>query len=265
MDSSIEKLALAFKLNEIGNNIVFLEETESTNLAALSFQSRGDCHGTVIVAEKQNAGRGRQGRQWFSLRGKGLFFTIILTSKQFSNKYIPLLSFISALSIYETLKEFGCGNVDIKWPNDLLLDGKKISGILGEMKTGASGIERIALGMSVNLAHTKEDFPSDLTDSATSILLSSGDEPDEEEVLHHLLTQHNHWLNTLNGGGAKALIEAVEKRSTWAYGKEISFISSKGEEKSGITRGFHLSGSLKVELPSGEKVLIHAGDVHLKK
>lgn len=265
MDPRIEKLSLLFSPGETGCRIFFLPETASTNLLALEMPSADVCHGAVVVAGKQTCGRGRQGRDWFSLENKGLFLTIILIVDEYLAKIIPLCSLVSALAIYDCLEDAGCGNIDIKWPNDVLVDGKKISGILGEMKTGPLGIERIALGMSVNVTHAFEDFPQELAEQSTSITIATGIEHESEEILLSLLKSHNNWFRFLRSGGEEALLREIEKRSSWARGKEICFLSQTGMEQEGVTRGLGHGGCLLVELSSGEEIFLHAGDVHLKK
>jgi BirA family biotin operon repressor/biotin-[acetyl-CoA-carboxylase] ligase len=177
MDRNIEKLCHYFAPGEIGHRIIFLEKTDSTNKYALDLPPEESEHGTVILTENQTAGRGRQGRKWFCSPGKGLFFTLILSEETFLGKSIPLSSLVAAKSLHAAIKGLDCNNTEIKWPNDILVNGKKVSGILGEMKTGSKGIEKIALGMSVNLGHSQADFPSELKDIASSVFLETGSPP----------------------------------------------------------------------------------------
>ena len=264
MDESIERLSHCFSEGEIGSNIIYLPETSSTNQVALQIPRGQAQHGTVIITSFQTAGRGRQGRRWFSIPDKGIFLTIILNVDDYLRSIIPLCSLVAAKSISDTLKLLGL-EADIKWPNDVLVNSKKISGVLGEMKTGAKGIERIALGMSLNLNHNHRDFPEEIEHLATSVLLETGEEPDTADVLLNLLKEHNHWFNQLKTRGEPAFLKEVEAASSMCNGKEISFLEPGGILQKGTTAGLAPGGNLQIILANGSSKTIHAGDVHLHR
>lgn len=235
-------------------NILQFDSLPSTNLEAAKRAAEGAPEGLVIVADEQTAGRGRLGRQWVSPKGAGLYFSLVLRLQVESDAW-PLITFVAALAVHDALFQC-CGlQTDIKWPNDVLANNRKLCGILAETLDGGS----IVLGIGVNLTSTS--FPADLKNTATSVESLTGDIPDRETVLQSILRAFkNRYLVFLKEGGREQVISDWSQRSSFAYGKRIR-VKNGYEILEGITRGLEKDGALRLETSPGEIRLVRAGDV----
>lgn len=262
MEAEIKNVVGHFKNGEIGREILWFESIDSTNAYALQLPEKEFIHGTVIVAGSQTRGRGRQGRSWLSLADKGLYFTVMLSSSRPARE-TPVISFLASLALYEALSDYCDGKLDIKWPNDILLDGKKICGILGEMRIDPNGCQRIALGMSVNISHQKNDFPEAFRDRSTSILLSGKKNPGAAAILKAILERLNVWNAAFNQGDIDKIISSVTACSSYVSGKRIVVDAEVGSPVTGTTAGLNPDGSLQLRLDQGMEITLRAGEVHL--
>ncbi len=149
-------------------DIVYFQETDSTNHRAKSLADRGAPEGTVVIAESQSEGRGRRGRTWFSPAGEGIYVSVILRPALSPNE-ASRLTLLAAVAAAETLLHLTSLNVRIKWPNDILVRGKKLAGILTQVSTEMDAVDYIVVGLGINVNTPLKDFPDDLRSSATSI------------------------------------------------------------------------------------------------
>src|SRR5262245_53686540 len=146
---------------------------------------------TCVVADEQTAGRGRRARTWHSSPGDGLYLSILLLPRTDSSSTIPLISLLAAVAVAETLIERGVEDVDIKWPNDMLVHDRKICGVLAEALSDGSESLRLVLGIGVNLNH--QSFPPGLNETATSLAIVSGERVVVEEFRDQLLQKVALW------------------------------------------------------------------------
>jgi len=168
----------------VGSRVIVYETTASTNDCALRLG--GD--GTVIVAETQTAGRGRHGRAWHSARGMGLYFSVAF------DRPVEGLAFAAPLAVRDAVAPFA--DVAVKWPNDVLIGGRKFCGVLVETRQG-----RTAVGIGINVHHHVEDFPEELRASATSIDAATGGHCDPGELLRDVLTHLDAHVMVIRSGG----------------------------------------------------------------
>lgn len=152
--------------------IVYFRETDSTNIRAKLLASHGAPEGTVVVAEEQTRGRGRRGRSWFSPSGEGIYTSIILRPS-ISPHEAPGLTLMASVAVAETLLSMTSLKVNIKWPNDILINGRKIAGILTEISTEMDRIDYVVIGVGVNVNTPRENLPPDIKDIATSIFMET--------------------------------------------------------------------------------------------
>ena len=145
-------------------NLLTFDTLDSTNTEALKQARLGAEEGVSIVARQQTAGRGRHGRPWVSEPDAGLYFSIVLRPK-IETQYLPLITLMTGVAVHDTLAEFGIA-ADIKWVNDLHVDGKKISGILAETTDTPKGLA-VIVGIGINLKSS--NFPPEIADTATSV------------------------------------------------------------------------------------------------
>ncbi|TAK63853.1 MAG: biotin--[acetyl-CoA-carboxylase] ligase [Bacteroidetes bacterium] len=154
----------------IGRNIILLETIDSTNIYLKSLGSQQGPEGTVVLAEEQTAGRGRRGRNWTSQRGKNLTFSVLLhPTNQTQN--VGLLSLLAGLAVTKAIRSSASLPAECKWPNDVLINGKKVCGILSEMVTSADNPPSIIVGIGINVNQT--EFPEEIRETATSLFLES--------------------------------------------------------------------------------------------
>jgi BirA family biotin operon repressor/biotin-[acetyl-CoA-carboxylase] ligase len=210
-----------------------------------------------IIAREQTSGRGRQQRAWISPPDAGLYFSIILRPRLNISRW-PLITLMAALAVADALRDACSLSVDIKWPNDIYADGRKVCGILAEIIETPTGRACI-VGIGVNLRENA--FPEELREVAVSVETLAGRVPDVERLLQsltHSIAQRYQILQ--EPGGAEQTLSEWSLRSSFANGKRVR-VSLDREILEGITRGLEPDGALRVETEAGEIKIIRAGDV----
>lgn len=238
-------------MSQVGTPRLHLRQTGSTNLRARELAAAGAPHGTLVTAGEQVSGRGRQGRQWSSPPGTSLSMSLVVRDPR------QLLSLTTGVAVAETVDAIlgdalgeSSPPAQIKWPNDVLLDGRKVAGILVEARPG----ERWAvLGIGVNVAIPEAWFPDDLRDRAGTLGLGADS---VEPLLSELLGQLDRWLSA----PAPAVLSAVRARDA-LRGQPVSWADG-----SGFAAGIDAEGRLLVDLDGEERtVALDAGEVHLSR
>ncbi len=237
--------------------IIHFDSLESTNTEAISQAKRGAGEGLCIVAKKQTAGRGRHGRTWISAENAGLYFSVVLHPK-IETQFFSLLTLMTAIAVSDTLEHLYALKPDIKWANDIHINGKKISGILAEMTETPNGTA-VIVGIGINLKPS--NFPAEIADSATSVETETNKKTGVEELLHSLTRFINYFYDILQSeNGAEIIVGEWQKRSTYAFGKEVK-AKLENETVFGTTDGLEKNGALRIRTDSGEIKIIQAGDV----
>jgi len=229
----------------------------STNDIARELAESGATEGTTVVAEEQTAGRGRLGRTWISPKGEGLYHSIILRPNILALD-APLLNLVIAVALAETVKQQYQVPVDIKWPNDVLIQQRKFAGILTELKTADDRVEYVIAGIGVNLNQTS--FPPEISNQAISIRLATGKISDVDELREKLYFKLDHWYDSFLTNGAQGILDRWCELSSYAQDKRVRVVT--GDQMiTGRTRGLAPRGELMVETAAGELETILAGDV----
>jgi len=241
----------------IGRNIVHYFRTESTNAVALRLAADGAEHGTVVVAEEQTAGRGRLGRTWFSERGTGIYISIILRPP-LAPAAAPVLTLMAGLAGQRAVSSVTGLAVDIRWPNDLLVNGKKVCGILTEMSAEVDRLHAVVLGIGINVNHSL--MPTALENIATSLRMEAHRGISRVQVLVALLREIERYYQLLLKSGNKAITERWEAASTFAHGKRVRVTTAAGEALA-TTTGLDPSGALKIQYDDGRQDFLVAGEV----
>jgi BirA family biotin operon repressor/biotin-[acetyl-CoA-carboxylase] ligase len=238
----------------------------STNTLALEAAQRGERAG-VWVADEQTAGRGRGGHGWHSARGEGLYVSALIAPRLPASRAL-WIALASALAVRRAVGEMSGLDVDIRWPNDLLLGRKKCGGILVESALPAAQASQVdamryaVIGIGLNVAH--ESFPPELREQATSLRLESGHSVGREELLVALLRALDDELVMLdeeeegavrNGG----LLERLAMASTWVRGKRVRVGEADGY--TGVTAGLSAEGFLRVQADDGTERMVLSGGV----
>jgi BirA family biotin operon repressor/biotin-[acetyl-CoA-carboxylase] ligase len=221
----------------LGHPRVHRRVVSSTNDLARELASSGAPHGTLVTASEQTAGRGRQGRTWSAPPGRALLMSVVL------REWSTLLPLAAAVSVAEVAGDAA----RIKWPNDVLVDDRKIAGILVEARPQEGWA---VLGIGLNVAVRMDDFPPELRETAGTL----GLEPAAvEPTLDQLARRLDRWIRA----GESEVIDAFRRRD-WLRGREITWHSGSGR-----AAGIDAGGRLLVELDDGSTTAIDAGEVHL--
>ncbi|MBC8030090.1 MAG: biotin--[acetyl-CoA-carboxylase] ligase [Pyrinomonadaceae bacterium] len=237
--------------------ILRFESLPSTNLEAARRAIEGAPEGLCVVASEQTAGRGRLEREWLSPEGAGLYFTIVLRPDIDQSAW-PLLTLMAAVAVSEALLDSCALQTDIKWPNDVLANDKKLCGILAETVETSIG-RAVVVGIGINL--TNHAFQNELNKVATSVEAVTGQRPDLEGLLEALvgaIAKYYQMLQTPDG--REVIIREWSRRSTYASGKRIR-VANGDEILEGISRGLERDGALRVETADGDIRIVRTGDV----
>jgi BirA family biotin operon repressor/biotin-[acetyl-CoA-carboxylase] ligase len=240
-----------------GKRIHHFFKTDSTNRVALELGHAGEPEGTVVVAEEQTAGRGRAGRTWLSERATGIYVTLLLRPR-LAPVQAPLLTMMAGLSVHAAAEAVTGLNVDLKWPNDLLIGGKKAGGILTEMHAEPSQVRFVIVGIGLNV--NQEKFPGELASIATSLRMETGKRQSRMELLVRLLREFESDYNRLLREGVSGVVARFETVSSYARGKRVR-VSNGSESYVGTTAGLGPEGLLQVEREDGRMMTVIAGDV----
>jgi len=240
-----------------GRRVLHFFRTDSTNRVAMELGNADEPEGTVVLAEEQTTGRGRAGRKWHSERGTGLYFTVLLRPR-LSPAQAPLLTMLAGISAHAAIQAQTGLAPELKWPNDLLLNGKKIGGILTEMYAEPSAVRFVIVGVGINV--NQEKFPAELSSIATSLKRESGRITYRLELLLRLLTQMETDYNRFLREGGGFVVERFQNLSTFAQGRRVR-VDTGTESYVGITAGLSPEGLLLVDRDHGPLTTVIAGDV----
>jgi len=240
-----------------GKHIYHFFKTDSTNRVALELGHAGGAEGAVVLSEEQTAGRGRAGRLWHSDRAVGIYVTVLLRPR-LAPVQAPLLTMMAGLSARSAVQAVTGLTVDLKWPNDLLLNGKKTGGILTEMHAEPGQIRFVIVGIGLNV--NQEKFPGALADTATSLRVETGKSQSRMELLVRLLREFENDYNRFLREGMEGVVARFEEVSTYAKGKRVR-VTNGTESYVGTTAGLGPEGLLQVQRDDGKVMTVIAGDV----
>ena len=245
--------------------LIVAESVDSTNSELRARAARGAAEGTVVVADEQTAGRGRLGRSWYSPRGLGLYLSILLRPARPARELTRWTLGAAIAACRACVESAGCA-VQIKWPNDLLHGGKKLGGVLGDLRTAGGEPRDLVLGIGLNVSHRAEQFPPQLRDSATSLHLASGRETlDRERLAALLLVRLGQICGRLRRGEWEAVAREWERLAPHARGVRVKVVGGRAGERmplsfEGVTRGLDRDGALRVEDPQGGIVSLRTAE-----
>jgi BirA family biotin operon repressor/biotin-[acetyl-CoA-carboxylase] ligase len=180
----------------IGNYILYFDRLDSTNSEALQLDRSKAEHGTVIITDKQEIGRGRGTNQWFSVDGKSLTFSVVIYP-EFGLDQAGLVALLAGIAVSEALKKL-LHTVHLKWPNDLIIAGRKIGGVLIESKVRQNVLQKLVIGIGLNINLDKSDFSEDLQRNVTSIKIETGINAQRESICADVLNRLEYWLQQIN-------------------------------------------------------------------
>jgi BirA family biotin operon repressor/biotin-[acetyl-CoA-carboxylase] ligase len=254
LDQAADRVAVTG--GALGRPLIVLHATTSTNDEARRGARAGAPHGATWVAEEQTAGRGRHGRAWISSPGEGLHFSVLLRVAC-SPSRLPLIALVAGLAVRDAVSLAAPGaNASLKWPNDVLVGGRKIAGVLVEGVTTGSHVESAVVGIGINV-HTRA-FPPELAERATSVALVCKTPPDRATILADTLASLDRDLHVVLGRGL-GLVRARLEAADALRGCRVR--SDSGDE--GVACGIDDEGRLLVRRDGGFVARWASGEVHL--
>jgi len=227
----------------------------STNTAAMAAAAEGAPEGSVFLAEEQTAGRGRGAHSWHSARSTGIYCSVILRP-QLPPSDVLVLSLAVGLAVQAAIEQVDSRvQADLKWPNDLLLDGKKVCGILAEMNSEATRVRYIVVGIGLNV--NQASFPEEIAHEATSLRMASGTEWSRVELVAALLKSLDHEYRALLAvpESRAAILRRFSERSSWVRGKAVR-IDDNGSSYEGTTEGLDERGFLRLRTENGVRTML---------
>lgn len=244
----------------IGTTIHLLQEVESTNDEAAGLAGRGEAEGAIVIAEAQRRGRGRMGRWWQSPRGLGLYLSVILRPT------IPphgaaVLTLMGAVAGAEAIERMTGLIVALKWPNDLIVHGRKVGGVLGEMASEDSRLLHVILGIGINVNQTEADFDEELRQTASSLRVEAGHPVDRTAVVRSFCQSLDGWYERFLCDGPLPILEHARRRCL-TLGRPVS-ARSGDQEVSGLAVELDGDGRLVIRDARGALHHLLAGDVTL--
>jgi BirA family transcriptional regulator, biotin operon repressor / biotin---[acetyl-CoA-carboxylase] ligase len=242
-----------------GKHIYHFFKVDSTNRVALDLGHADEPEGAVILAEEQTAGRGRAGRSWHSERAAGVYVTLLLRPK-LAPVQAPLLTIMAGVAARTAIEAHTGLIVDLKWPNDLMIGGKKAGGILTEMYAEPGQVRFVIVGIGLNV--NQEKFNGELGSIATSLRVQAGKPQSRLELLVRLLREFENDYNRFLREGPEGVLERFTAASSYAHGKRVRVNNGK-ESFTGMTAGLATEGLLRVRRENGQIVTVIAGDVEV--
>lgn len=246
----------------VGHQIHYYRQIGSTNDEAFRLAQAGAPHGTALIAEAQTAGKGRMQRIWHSPGGANLYTSVILRP-DFEPARAPQIAIAAGVAVARTIDPFCPGRVELKWPNDVLLGGKKLCGILAQMKLSGGAVDFVVLGIGINIHLKRDAFPPDLRDIATSLCLETQKEISRDALSIRLYENLTTWYTTLRDSGFEPV------RSAWLgyapmIGRDVS-VRFENEVMTGRAVGIDEEGSLILVAADGKSIKVSAGDATILK
>lgn len=254
-----KSLENVFNGDIIGKEIIFFDSISSTNDKAFEIgRKRGNSEGIVIIADTQTKGRGRLGRSWISPPGVNLYFTILL-KPTLPQEEISILPLIISVAVVNAVRNNTGLKAAIKWPNDILMNGRKTGGILMEMKSAGGKITLLAVGIGINVNMHEDMVPEDIRPFTTSLSVEADRPVDRAGLLGEVLAEMEKTYKILLNGDKRALINEWHGLNS-TIGKKVA-VRCQDRVISGIAEGINDRGGLIVRLPEGEFETVNAGDV----
>lgn len=245
--------------NWVGEELYFYESTDSTNIRAKDFAEKGSVHGTLVVADEQTMGRGRRGRGWESEKGISIYMSLVL-KPDIEPGNASMLTLVAAMAVAEGIEESTGLECQIKWPNDVVIHGKKVCGILTEMSTQIDYINHIVIGIGINVHN--EEFPEEIRDIATSLYLETGQKQNRALIIEKVWEAFERYYDIyLKTQDMQGLVEVYHQKLV-NLGKEVRVLDPK-EPYEGRALGITPRGELMVET-RGEKRYVASGEVSVR-
>lgn len=243
-----------------GLELYYFDTLDSTNTKAKQLAEEGAPHGTLVIANQQSGGKGRRGRTWESPANTGIWMTLIL-KPDMNPTHASMLTLVMALAVTKACNEITNAACSIKWPNDIVLNRKKICGILTEMSAEMDYINHIVIGVGINA--NMDEFPDELEEKATSIKKENGEKINRAQLINKVMMhfEEEYGLFMKN----KNLSLQLDNYNNLLVNKEKEVVVIEpSNEYNGIAHGINQSGELLVEKSDGQVIQVYAGEVSVR-
>ena len=254
------EIQIGLKTSYIGRNIHFEEAVSSTQKIAHKLAYEGTMEGSIVVTEEQLEGRGRLDRTWYSPRSTGIWMSVILRPNIPPNQ-APQLTLLTAVSVVQAIQEVTGLEPDIKWPNDILLNGKKIVGILTELQAEADRINSVIIGIGINVNQRIDHFPESINRIATSLAIERGEKINRSELIQVILLKLENLYNDYLKNGFH-VVKLLWESYAVSIGQQIVARTLAGAIE-GCALGITADGVLMLEDLDGKIHYIHSADIEL--
>lgn len=240
--------------------IFYYEQIDSTNTQASRFALEGAKHGTVVVADFQTAGKGRRGRSWESPKGENIYMSILLRPACQAER-APMLTLVMAHSVVKALQKHGFTDAGIKWPNDVIISGKKVCGILTEMSMKGTEIDHVVVGVGVNV--NNRCFSAELCGKATSLFLEGGKVVERKQLYEDIIEVFEHFYEVFEREQDLSFMQDEYNSLLVNCGKEVRVLEPENEYLAHAL-GINHKGELRVRTETGEEKTVFAGEVSVR-
>ena len=244
----------------IGSRLEYFDETDSTNRQARRLAEAGAPHGTLVVADCQREGKGRRGRVWDSPAGTGIWMSIILRP-QFAPAQASMVTLLGGMAAVRGIERVTGLSPMIKWPNDAVLNGKKVCGILTEMSTEEENIRYLVTGIGINV--NTEQFAPELEDKATSLKCQLGKNVKRSSLLVAVTEAFEDYYSRFQETCDMSLLKEEYNKMLVNKGRQVSILDPRGSYE-GTALGIDATGSLLVEREDGKVEAVISGEVSVR-
>ena len=250
------------KTKWIGKKIHYFETLDSTNSQAYQLALNGAEEGEVVVAESQERGKGRLGRHWFSPPFLNLYLSVVLRPN-ISPHQASLITLMAAVATADAIRKSSGLLPLIKWPNDILLGGRKVAGLLNEIQSEMDRIHFVILGVGINLNMDEKMFSEEIKSIATSLKIEMGQTISRKNFLQSLLQELENWYTIFMKQGSTMILKAWRDRAQ-LKGRQVK-VTSFGEILIGVAVDVDSDGALILEMADGKRKRVVAGDVEYSR
>lgn len=257
---SKEELLIELDSNKLGNDIYCFKTIDSTNNYAKKLALDGAVEGTIVLSDEQTGGRGRLGRNWVSPYGANIYMSMILRPIIYPSEAAKITE-ITAATVANAINKVTNLETGIKWPNDIILDNKKVCGILTEMSAELNDINYVIVGIGINV--NIDEFPEDIKNIATSIKKTLGSEVSRKELVINIMEEFEKlYYDFINTGSLQKTVDICKKRSV-TLGKTVKIIN---KNKTMVAKAIDITenGELVIKKDDGEIINIISGEVSVR-
>lgn len=260
MTDKIGEIQDCLKTRWAGKRIIYRKQVDSTNTLARELAEAGAAEGTLVIAEEQTGGRGRRGRNWCTPRETTVAMTLILRP-DIPPECASMVTLVMGLAAARAVNKLYPVQAGIKWPNDVVIDGKKVCGILTELLMSANGIRYLVVGIGIN-ANVAE-FPEELKGTALSLAQKLGHEVNRAELTAECLFWFEEYYEKFIEARSLAPLKEEYEELLLNRGQTVKVLEP-GNEYSGVSRGINEKGELLVQREDGTVTAVYAGEVSVR-